>query len=167
MSLLACHMWSFGRVLASGAAWGSFRAMAFQSPYYHLLDQRPCLFSLADVAAAGTAEVRDCPTPWCLPRLHAYGFRDCYRSLITCGSWHATNKHSAMWTVLLNAICAQGGVYVLIFFSSYGYISFDTLCEAVLISDISWCFLESCWSGIAQPSSPAHLKAAQLSMTGF
>lgn len=70
-------------MLASGAAWGSFRAMAFQSPRCHLLDQRPFSPSPADVAAAGTAEAHDCPTPRCLPQLHAYGFRDCYRSLIT------------------------------------------------------------------------------------
>lgn len=43
-----------------------------------------------------------------------------------------------MWTVLLNAICAQGGVCLLIFVSSYGYIPFDTLlCEAALINKIS------------------------------
>lgn len=83
MSFLACHMWSFGWALASGAAWGLFRAMAFQSPPCHLLDQRPCSPSPADVAAAGTAETCDCPTAGCLPQLHAYGFRDCYRSLIT------------------------------------------------------------------------------------
>ena len=75
-----------------------------------------------------------------------------------------------MWTKLLNAIFAQGVVCSLIFFfpPSYGYNSFDTVpCAAVLIKRISLIFLKNCWSGIAQPSSPAHLKAAQLSMTGF
>lgn len=43
MSFLACHMWSVGCVLAFGAAWGLFRAMVFQSPHSHLLDQWPPL----------------------------------------------------------------------------------------------------------------------------
>lgn len=72
-----------------------------------------------------------------------------------------------MWTVMLNAVCAQGGVYLLIFVPSYGYISFDTLlCEAVLINDQLMFFLVLLEWHI-QPSSLAHLKAAQLSMTGF
>lgn len=110
MSFLACHMWSLGWALPSGAAWGSFWAMAFQSPHCHLLDQRPCFPSPADVAADGTAEASH------LSVYHNFMHMDSdrYGSLITYVEADTTNKRSAIWAKLLNAIFAQGGVCSLI-----------------------------------------------------
>lgn len=151
MSFLACHMWSFGWALASGAAWGSFWAMAFQSPHCHLLDQRPCFPSPADVAADGTAEASH------LSVYHNFMHMDSdrYGSLITYVEADTTNKLCYMGKIVKCYFCIFEFAHW--FLSSYGYISFDTLlCAAVLIKDISWWFFEELleWHSSAQQSCP-------------
>lgn len=166
MSFLARHMWSWGWALASGAAWGSFRAMLFQSPHCHLLDQRPRSSSRGWRGCSWDGQRPETLLHPCVTTgfMHMH-MKDCYRSLITYVEADATYKRTALWTVLLNAVCAQVGVSLLISLLLWIYVVWHSSMWGSIDRRYQLIFfcLKNCWSGTAQPSSPA----AQLSITGL